>query len=99
MHIVRADKTDKKAIQGFYKQQHYSAGFIGYDRTYLIKQQQQIIASVILSRITVDNPHELLHALVVDKVFQHQGLASRLLRYVKQNHATFSCFANAKLAP
>ncbi|AAZ25550.1 MULTISPECIES: GNAT family N-acetyltransferase [Colwellia] len=43
-------KTDKKAILRFYKDNHYSARFIGFDNCYLIKMGDNIIASVIISQ-------------------------------------------------
>ncbi|PKI12935.1 GNAT family N-acetyltransferase [Colwellia sp. 12G3] len=46
---VLAKKSDKKSILRFYKDNHYSARFIGYDTCYLIKKNDKIIASVILS--------------------------------------------------
>lgn len=43
-------KADKKAILRFYKDNHYSARFIGFDDCYLIKVDNNIIASVIISQ-------------------------------------------------
>lgn len=48
--VIIAKKTDKKSILRFYKENHYSARFIGFDRCYLIKVDENIIASVIISQ-------------------------------------------------
>lgn len=47
---VLAKRSDKKSILRFYKENNYSARFIGFDSCYLIKAQDKIIASVIISK-------------------------------------------------
>ena len=49
LYPILANKADKKSILRFYKDNHYSARFIGYDSCYLIKENDNIIASVIIS--------------------------------------------------
>ncbi len=83
----------------FYRQQHYSARFIGYDKCYVIWHQQEIVASVIISNIHPDNPHALLHALVTNKAFYHQGLASKLIKHALEQTPSMICFANTSLSP
>lgn len=99
MEIIKANKSDKKSILRFYKAQQYSARFLGLDHCYIIKNNEKIIASVIVSYIDKSNPMGFLHALVVDKTFQHQGLASQLIKYTEKQHPTMVCFANESLTP
>jgi N-acetylglutamate synthase-like GNAT family acetyltransferase len=93
-------KTDKKSLMRFYKQQHYSAGLLGFDNVYIIKHEDVIIAAVILSALEKDNPQLFLHGLVIDEKFQHQGLASELVQYALGIHSSKSmvCFANNELS-
>ncbi|NQZ23015.1 MAG: GNAT family N-acetyltransferase [Colwellia sp.] len=97
--ITTAIKSDKKSLMRFYKQQHYSAGLLGFDNIYIIKHEDVIIAAVILSALEKDNPQLFLHGLVVDNKFHHQGLASELLQYAQGIHSSQSivCFANNDL--
>lgn len=99
LSITTASKTDKKDILRFYKQQHYSARFLGFDHCYVIKSNQQIIASVIVSMITQNNNQAFLHALVVDTNYRHQHLASMLLQHCIRQHLELVCFAQLSLAP
>ncbi len=97
MHIVKAEKSDKKPLKRFYKQQGYPASFIGADKSYFIKDNSgNFIAAVILSRVS---DVEFLHALCVDKQFRKQKLASKLLKYCHSQYANILCFADAKLEP
>jgi GNAT superfamily N-acetyltransferase len=48
--VIVAKKNDKKSILRFYKENHYPARFIGFDHCYLIKVDDNIIASVIISQ-------------------------------------------------
>jgi len=97
-HILLAKKTDKKSILRFYKSQHYSARFIGLDYCYLVKKDEKIIASVMVSQITTDNSQYFLHALVVDKNHQKQGIATKLVNHVNQTHQPVVCFAQPELS-
>ena len=96
--IQLAPKSAKKSIQRFYKQQNYSASFIGYDNCYLVSNNDQIIACVIISRSTAENHQWLLHGLVVDKAYQNLGLGRAMLSYVTQQHYPLVCFAKKKLS-
>ncbi len=98
--ITTAVKTDKKSLMRFYKQQHYSAGLLGFDNVYVIKHEAVIIGAVILSALEKDNMQLFLHGLVVDDKFQRQGLASKLLEYVRGIHSPQSviCFASKELS-
>ena len=98
--ITKAIKTDKKSLMRFYKQQHYSAGLLGFDNVYIIKHEDVIIAAVILSALEKDNLQLFLHGLVVDEKFRHQGLASQLLGYARGIHLSQSivCFASNELS-
>lgn len=94
--IETADKSDKKAIQRFYKQQRYSARFLGDDVTYLVRDNQDIIASVIIS---FKDSHPFLHALVVAECWQHQGLATKLLIECQKHCPRLICFCAPELSP
>lgn len=48
--VIVAKKADKKSVLRFYKENHYPARFIGFDHCYLIKVDDNIIASVIISQ-------------------------------------------------
>lgn len=98
--ITTAGKTDKKSLIRFYKQQHYSAGLLGFDHVYIMKHEDVIIGAVILSALEKDNLQLFLHGLVVDGNFQHQGLASKLLEYARGIHSSQSivCFASYELS-
>ncbi|HBY88054.1 MAG TPA: hypothetical protein DEO86_19540 [Colwellia sp.] len=48
--IIVAKKADKKSVLRFYKENYYPARFIGFDHCYLIKVDDNIIASVIISQ-------------------------------------------------
>lgn len=92
--IETADKSDKKAIQRFYKQQRYSARFLGDDVTYLVRDNQDIIASVIIS---FKDSHPFLHALVVDNNHRGQGIAQSLLAKAAEQHPKLYCFCEEEL--
>ncbi|WP_448248692.1 GNAT family N-acetyltransferase [Thalassotalea agariperforans] len=104
--VKLAAKSDKKSVKRFYKSQHYSASFIGFDSTYIVLDNEQIIASAIVSYSTSDNNQALLHALVVAKLYQKQGIATELINIIKQQHchnyrekhSTIVCFADDKLS-
>jgi GNAT superfamily N-acetyltransferase len=95
--IQCANKGDKKAIQRFYKQQHYSASFMGFDNTYVIKKADVIIAAVIVSQIVANHSHYFLHGLVVDKLYQGNGLGKKLVNHVKNHHHPLCCFTDNTL--
>lgn len=104
--VKLAAKSDKKSVKRFYKSQHYSASFIGFDSTYIVLDNEQIIASAIVSYSTSDNNQALLHALVVAKPYQKQGIATELINIIKQQHchnyrekhSTIVCFTKPELA-
>ena len=83
----QALKADKKEIKRFYKQQHYSAKFMGLDQCYIVEDNNHIIASVIISQLTENNQQYFLHALVVNTCYQKQGLATKLLKYSTNHNA------------
>ncbi|WDE03330.1 GNAT family N-acetyltransferase [Thalassomonas viridans] len=97
--FCQGQKSDKKAIKRFYRQHSYSAGFMGLDSCYLVKDKQQIIACVIHSRLVVENQQSLLHALVVAPGYRRQAIASSLLDYSCAFHPLTVCFADKQLAP
>jgi hypothetical protein len=96
-----ANKRDKKNIVRFYKRQHYSASFIGYDQTFIIECEGYIIASVIISQLTQSqhlcNSDHFLHALVVDIQHQRKALATSLLTHVNEIFTQLYCFADINL--
>ncbi|WP_068546569.1 GNAT family N-acetyltransferase [Thalassotalea crassostreae] len=99
MDIFSADKADKKDIKRFYKSQRYSAGFLGDDRCFLVRdtavKNTPIIASVIVSYCSTS---PFLHALVVDIKHQKQGLATALIKHCQQHFNSLVCFCEPKLA-
>ncbi len=94
MTIYLADKTDKKAIKRFYKQQNYSASFMGDDSCFYHQKNQQIVAALIIS---FQQTSPFLHALVVAKGNQGQGLAKQLITHVQQQVSAISCFCQPQL--
>jgi len=96
--VSLAGKSDKKAVLRFYKNNHVSARFKGLDSTYIVKENNQIIASVIVSQITINNTQCLLHGLVVESNYRKQGLAKLLLKTCKVNHRPLVLFAAKDLA-
>jgi len=95
--ITQAAKTDKKAVKHFFKQQKFSAGFIGLDHCYYVKSAGDIVAAVIISQIKPNLNQLLLHGLVVDKKFRLKGVASRILTFLKQKYKLLICFADKDL--
>ncbi len=96
--IELATKSDQKDIQRFYKQQNYSARFLGFDSCYLIRSNNRIIATVIVSQLSECHKQSLIHALVVDKNQLHQGFATLLLTYAAKHHKNLICFADNSLS-
>jgi N-acetylglutamate synthase-like GNAT family acetyltransferase len=96
--IFLAEKSDKKTIKRFYKLQRYSARYIGLDHCFCISEGPDIIAAMIISQINKSNDQYLLHGLVVDKNFQHQGLALALLDKACTNFTNLVCFADSELS-
>ena len=92
-----AVKSDKKTIKQFYKRQHYSASFMGFDTVYFIKHNDAVIAAVIISQIKKCNSQYFLHALVVDKQYRNCGLATQLLKYHHIHAQQITCFAATQL--
>jgi len=93
-----ADKSDKKTIKQFYKQQHYSASFMGFDTVYFIKHNETIVACVIVSQFKQCNSQYFLHALVVDKHYRNQGFATQLLNSHYIHARQIICFAVKELS-
>ncbi|WP_371185900.1 GNAT family N-acetyltransferase [Thalassotalea maritima] len=93
--IICAEKSDKKDIKRFYKQQKYNARFLGDDACYFIKDNEQIIACVIIS---YQHRSPFLHGLCVDGTHRHQGIARQLLTHCQHLHQHIYCFAQDSLA-
>ena len=98
--IHQAIKADKKSLLRFYKSQRYCASFMGGDKSYFIKSTttDDIIASVIISKIRPDHHQWFLHAVVVVHRYQKQGLATALIKYVATLYSPLVCFAKANLS-
>jgi len=97
--IQKSTKADKKSILRFYKNQRYSARFIGLDQCYLLFIDKAIIGSVIISQISANHRQYFLHALVIDQYYRKQGLAKILLNYVQSRYQPLVCFADESLSP
>ncbi|MEH6597573.1 MAG: GNAT family N-acetyltransferase [Colwellia polaris] len=101
--VVKAIKSDKKDVLRFYKSQQYSARFIGQDHCYIIKVDNKIIASALISAGQENSNSWLLHALVIDKSMRGNKLASFLIRAIINNRfhnqalVKVICFADEKL--
>lgn len=95
--ITTAKKSDKKALLRFYKSQRYAASFLGYDFAYFIQNDNEIVASVIVSQLFKEHPQYFMHALVVDINHQQQGLAVQLIRHCQQQYSSLVCFASSRL--
>lgn len=105
LKVSAATKFDKKDIQRFYKAQHHSARFIGNDLCYLVKIEQKIIASAIVSAGQENSDTWLLHGLVTDNNFRNLGIASLILKSIMAvknednliNFTKIICFADQLL--
>lgn len=97
MEITQATKPDKKAVLRFYKSQQYSARFIGFDRCYIMRQDDTIFASVIVSAAEPSSEQYLLHALVSDKHYRGRGLASSLIKHCLSQNTQLVCFCQPSL--
>ena len=95
--VITAQQSDKKNIKRFYKNNHYAASYMGYDSCYIIKIDNNIVASVIVSYIVNENSQALLHALFVDESYRKNKLASLLIQKAQQEHSSIVCFAHKKL--
>jgi GNAT superfamily N-acetyltransferase len=103
--VIKAVKTDKKDILRFYKNQQYTASFIGHDQCYIVKINQFIIASVIISAGREPGDFWLLHGLVTDKAQRGKNIASLMLHAIisdknERKQARYKhliCFANEAL--
>lgn len=89
--------TNKKQIKRFYKSQHYSASFVGFDTSYQVLNEDKIIASAIISYQTKENQQALLHALVVDKNYRNIGIAKQLISHICKQHNHIVCFCSLEL--
>jgi len=98
--ITTANKSDKKSLKRFYKQQSYSAGLLGFDCIYIIKNKQEIIGAVIISAIEENNAQLFLHALVIKQAFRQKKFASQLIQHALLQHTNQQviCFAKEQLA-
>ncbi|ASP47383.1 GNAT family N-acetyltransferase [Cognaticolwellia beringensis] len=80
--VEKATKADKKELLRFYKTQRYSARFIGQDHCYIVKINNHIIASAMISGGQVSDNFWLLHALVTVKAEQGKSIASLILQTI-----------------
>ena len=103
--VIKTTKADKKAIMRFYKEQRYPASYIGQDNGYIVKSNNAIIASAIVSAGQECGQFWLLHALVTDRSFRRKNIASSILQTIiseKNSLAQTSfekiiCFADIEL--
>lgn len=100
--VVKATKADKKNIMRFYKNQRYSASYIGKDQCYIVKVNSIIIACAIISAGQENDDFWLLHGLVIDKVQRGKSIASLILQTITADKDEFThlryeqiiCFAD-----
>ncbi len=95
--FYKTTKTDKKSILRFYKKSGYSASFMGYDNTYWLLNNNEIVGSVILSYVEDSNTCALLHGLFISPSFRNQHLGYELVSNVLQIHTEVICFADESL--
>jgi len=95
--IQKSVKTNKKKIKRFYKNNNYSASLIGYDETYIITIEEEIIGSVIISYQNQNNNCALLHALLINKNHRNNSYANQLIETVRKQHHYLVCFTERKL--
>jgi len=103
--VIKAVKTDKKDILRFYKNQQYAASFIGHDQCYIVKMDQCIIASVIISAGQEPGSFWLLHGLVTNKAQRGKNIASLMLHAIisdknerkQARYKNIICFADEAL--
>ncbi|MFT5814597.1 MAG: N-acetylglutamate synthase-like GNAT family acetyltransferase [Psychroserpens sp.] len=101
-NVVKATKVDKKNIIRFYKNQQYSASYIGKDQCYIVKVNNIIIACAIISGGKKNDGFWLLHGLVIDKVQRGKSIASLILQTIITDKDEFTylryeqiiCFAD-----
>lgn len=89
--------TNKKQIKRFYQSQHYSASFMGFDKSYQVLDDDDIIASAIISYQTKENNQALLHAIVVNKNYQNKGIAKQLITHICKLYPNIVCFCSPEL--
>ena len=103
--VVKATKADKKDILRSYKNQRYSASYIGQDHCYIVKINNHIIASAIVSGGQISDNFWLLHALVTDRAEQGKSIASLILQTIindenentKVRYEKIICFVDSEL--
>jgi hypothetical protein len=103
--VVKTVKADKKDIFRFYKSQQYRANLIGQDQCYIVKIDQLIIASPIVSAGQEEGKLWLLHGLVVDKAQRGKNIASLIIQAIisdenKKKNVKYNniiCFADKVL--
>lgn len=97
MILNKSTRKDKKSIKKFYKGEHYSASFMGYDHCYTATYNNEIIGSVILSYVNKINEYALLHALYISPLYRNNGYANKLINYACNEHNNILCFADKSL--
>jgi len=103
--VIKAKKTDKKDIMRFYKSQRYTASYIGHDQCYIVRHDNFIIASAIVSSGKAVGDIWLLHGLVINETLRGNNIASLILQKIvsrknEQAHVMYEeiiCFADISL--
>ena len=95
--IQKLNKDRKKDIKSFYKENSYSASFIGYDHAYILTLEDKIIGAVIISYQSENNRYALLHGLFIEPSFRNKGCANLLIKNVIREHKHIICFAEREL--
>ena len=72
---------------------------MGVDHTYVVKLNNIIIGSVILSYLDKTNTVAFLHALFISPAYRHKGYAHYLIKYACNQHEQIICFADSSLHP
>ncbi len=81
-----AEKSLKKDIKRFYKDNHSSFSFKGLDDTFLVFDENEITASAIVSQLSPSNTQLLLHGVLTKHSYRKQGLAQALLHFIERHY-------------
>ena len=107
--IETANKSDKKDVMAFYKQQQYPAKFMGFDHCFVAKVDALIIGCVIISDIEkahqkmLDNHDSneskalFLHGLFVAPKYRNYGISKALIDEMALLKKSIICFADISL--
>ena len=110
MNFERVNQSHKKLIKQFYKQEKYSASYMGLDHVFIAQVEQETVGAIIISQISKANNQYLLHGFVIKQCYRKAGIGKELHHYAiaslakdknynkKQNLNSIICFADECLS-